>query len=685
MLYHIAFLSLLAATASPLTFAQAPAADDGSPAASPAQNRKKAQLPPPGVAIPDAERAELSAAAAELRKELDALALSLKAKPALLALMPDAEVFWKAVDWALRYNEFYNAKETATARTLLAEGRNRAAALRGGKSPWTMQTGLVVRGYRSRIDGSVQPYGVVVPTTWGGAADKKARPLWLWNHGRGDTLTELSFIAGRMKSAGDFTPADTFMVHPYGRYCNATKFAGETDVFEALASARERYPVDGDRLVNAGFSMGGASAWHLGVHHAGLWVASHAGAGFAETAEYAGVFAAGKTPPPWWEVILYRWYDATVGVANFANSPVFAYHGSEDKQGQSTAIMKRFAEKEGVKIEEFIGPGVGHKYEPGTKKEVQAKIEAAVAKGREKFPKTDRYVSYSLVNPGEISRITICSFEREWERAEVSYTLAHDGKLEFQTNNVMIFFVTGLEYALPKVTSVTVDGERVQFIPGKRAIFYSHHEGRWKAAGEMPGKELENPIQRKSILVCGPIDHAFVNAFLFVKPTGTALTPKLAAWTQREMEHATKQWRAIYRGDAPAVDDTKLTAAQIAESNIVLWGDPSSNAVLKRIADKLPLKWTSDSLEFGGKKYALNHVPILVFPNPLNPTKYVVLNSGFTFNRAAASGTNSQQTPKLPDWAIVDTSVPPDDKFPGQVVDAGFFDEQWKFTTERPK
>jgi len=30
-------------------------------------------------------------------------------------------------------------------------------------------------------------------------------------------------------------------------------------------------------------------------------------------------------------------------------------------------------------------------------------------------------------------------------------------------------------------------------------------------------------------------------------------------------------------------------------------------------------------------------------------------------------------------------SVPPDDKFPGKIVDAGFFDEQWKFTTERPK
>ncbi len=679
MLRHIAFLSLLAAAASPLTFAQAPAADDGSPAASPAQNRKKAQLPPLGVAIPDAERAEITAAAAELRKDLDALALSLKAEPAMLALMPDAEVFWKAVDWALRYDEFYNAKETATARTLLAEGKNRAASLRGGKSPWTTQTGLVVRGYRSRIDGSVQPYGVVVPATWGGAADKKARPLWLWNHGRGDTMTELSFIAGRMKSAGDFTPADTFVVHPYGRYCNATKFAGETDVFEALASARERYPVDGDRLVNAGFSMGGASAWHLGVHHSGLWAATHAGAGFAETAEYAGVFAAGKTPPPWWEVILYRWYDATVGVANFGNSPAFAYHGSEDKQKQATEIMKRYAEKEGVKIEGFIGAGVGHKYEPATKKAITEKVGEAVAKGRGTAGDV-RFVTYSLRYP-QMKWVHLTALDRHWERAEI--TAKVDGaRITATTVNVAaLTFSTPFADGAPaseRIKQFVLDGQAIPASWNKAGAQLIKTNGKW-ATGIAPASP------RKTTASSGPIDDAFLASFLFVKPTGQPLTPKLGDWTQRELAHATKQWRAIFRGDAPSVDDSKLTEAQIKASNLILWGDPSSNAVLKRIADKLPLKWTSESLEFGGKKYALNNVPILIFPNPLNPVKYVVLNSGFTFNRAAASGTNSLQTPKLPDWAIVDTSMPPDDKFPGKIVDAGFFDEDWKFTTARPK
>ena len=649
--------------------------DASAPAASPAQNRALKQFPPAGVAIPEKDRAELTAGAAELWKEIAALKLA-KLGAGMSDLIPDVEVFHKAVDWALRYDEFYDVKQTATARTLLAEGKARAAALRDGKAPWTTQTGPVVRGYRSKIDGSVQPCGVVGPATWKGPADKTPRPTWIWNHGRGDTLSELAFIAGRMKSAGEFATDANIVIHPYGRYCNATKFAGEVDVFEALDAAARAYPVDRSRLVNAGFSMGGASAWHLGVHHSGLWAVSHTGAGFAETAEYAGVFAPGKTPPPWWEVILYRWYDATVAVANFANHPILAYHGSEDKQGQSTAIMQRFAEKEGVKIEEFIGPGVGHKYEPETKKKITERIGEVLQKERRIWPDV-RFVTYSLVNP-QCGWVRINSLARQWERASLKVECTTMTSFSIETKNVASFSLLSGDPGSKLRLYFILDGKGM-WVSSDDFHFQRTPNG-W-ATAPLPSPELH-----KAIGLCGPIDHAFMDSFIFVKPTGAPLNSKLGEWTQRELAHATKQWRAIFRGDAPTVDDAQLTDAQIQSSNLVLWGDPSSNAVLAKIADKLPVKWTKDGLEFGGQKYdATTHVPILIFPNPLNPRRYVVLNSGFTFSRACASGTNSLQTPKLPDWAIVDTTVPPDDKFPGKIVDAGFFDEQWRFTTERPK
>ena len=68
--------------------------------------------------------------------------------------------------------------------------------------------------------------------------------------------------------------------------------------------------------------------------------------------------------------------------------------------------------------------------------------------------------------------------------------------------------------------------------------------------------------------------------------------------------------------------------------------------------------------------------PKPAFLNPLNPKRYVVLNSGFTFREDNAS--NARQTPKLPDWAIVDITVPPSPLRVGRVVNAGFFGEQWE-------
>ncbi len=671
-------------------FAQAPDPDAAAPAASPAANRTAKPLPPPGIAIPEADRAELATAVSAFGHEIAAL----RGSPATFRpdLLPDVEIFHKAVDWALRHDEFHDRKELAVARELLAEGRARAAALREGRAPWTSKTGLVVRGFRSALDGSVQPFGMVVPETWQGTGDELPRATWVWNHGRGDTLSELAFLAQRRRNAGDFAPTNTFVLHPYGRFCNATKFAGEIDVFEALAAARRAYPVDPRRLVNAGFSMGGASAWHLAVHHPDFWAASHPGAGFAETAEYAGALAPGRTPPPWWEQVLWRWYDATVAVANLRRHPVLAYHGSDDKQGQATAIMKRFAALEDVDIRHFIGPATGHKYEPETRRRIAAEIDGILrdVPPLDAAPREVRFVTHSLVYP-RADWITVTGLERHWERAEITGRVLPpaDGanpRLHLATRGISRLRLDpppriGTQPP-PARYAVVIDDQTLPPIPVVPTTF-ARTAGRW-ALEVAPAPGAPTPL-RKAPGLCGPIDHAFLSAFLFVQPTGQPLSPELDAWTRRELAHAVRQWRALFRGDAPVRADVDVSPDDIASRHLVLWGDPQSNAVLRRLADRLPVKWTAAGVEFGGRTYAPGHVPILIFPNPLDPRRYVVLNSGFTFSRAIGTGTNSQQTPKLPDWAIVDIHAPPDDRFPGRVVDAGFFDEEWQFTSVRPR
>lgn len=630
-------------------------------------------VPPPGVAIPEPERAALTSRVAELAKEIDALRVSLKAQPKLLALLPDVIIFQKAVDWALRYDEFFDIKHVDAAKQQLELGFQRAKELREGKASWTTATGLVVRGYVSKIDGSVQPYGLVIPEDWK-PEETKPRRLDFWFRGRSEKATELAFLADRLKNKGQFTPPEAIVLHPFGRYCCANKFAGESDLFEVLENARTHYNIDSSRISVRGFSMGGASTWQFGTHFTSKWAAVAPGAGFAETAEFCKVFADGKTPPPWWEQVLYRWYDSTLYAANLANTTTVAYSGEIDGQKQAAEIMIRFLEKEGLTIPHIIGPQTPHKYHPDSIPKIEEIVSAAATKGLDPEPKKVRFTTYTLIYP-EMSWVKVNGLTKEWERTDV--TAEVDGtKIVAQTKNV-----AALQLSFPfksgapgeRIKSVVLDGQTLPAAWNKTALQFHREGDKWiaGAAVSKPGTLVKQPG------LCGPIDHAFMSEFVFVRPTGKALNDKVGAWANSEFDHAVSFWRKVFRGDVRVKDDKAISADDIANSNLVLWGDPSSNAVLAKLLPKLPLQWTGEKLVFGSQTYsATEHAPVLVYPNPLNPARYIVINSGPTMREEPLLN-NAQQVAKLPDWAVVNLNTPADPKNPGEIVNAGFFDAHW--------
>ena len=628
------------------------------------------RLPPAGIAIPDPDRTELTAATAALAANFAALRTELTAakKTALLALLPDVEIFHKAVDWPLRYDEFFSPKEVATARHLLAVGRERIAALRSGKAPWLDATGLVVRGYRSKLDDSVQPYGLVVPAGWQRTASGR---LQVWLLGRGEKRTELAFLAEREAKAPEIVPAHTLVLIPYGRFCNATKFAGEVDVFEAMDAVRREHAIDPLRTSVAGFSMGGASTWHLATHHPGLWSSASPGAGFAEVANYQRAYLA-KEPPTAWEQKLWNWYSATPYAGNLFNVPTIAYSGELDPQKASADLMEQAMAAEGLKLERLIGPKTEHKYEPATKKELIARLEKLADIGRDDAPREIRFSTYTLRYPAA-AWVRVAGLAHHWERADLTARHTGDGTATVTTQNV-----TALSITLPRLRTVTLDGQTLA-VPASSPSPLPSHFSR-DIAGQWSLRASADTTVRKKPGLTGPIDDAFMEPFVFVRPTGQPLNARLGAWTNGELAHATKLWRDLFRGDAPVKDDTALTDADLASKNLILWGDPTSNRVLARLlaTGKLPLTWNGQALTFRGQTYdAAHHAPILIFPNPLNPAHYVVLNSGIDF-REHAYGSNSLQLPKLPDYAIIDLREAPGPRWPGKIATAGFFDESWK-------
>jgi hypothetical protein len=634
-------------------------------------------VPPLGIPVPDQIKAELEAGVKALRAAIDSAAKAQAKLPGLADLLPDVEVYHKAVDWALRHNEFFKPDEPKVALELLAEGMSRAQALAKGESPWTRQTGLVVRGYKSKIDGSYQPYGMVIPAN----GFDGPRRLDIWCHGRFENTCELGFIQQRRKQVGHIQPQGALVLHPFGRFSCANKFAGEMDTFEALEHARKFYPVDEDRILMRGFSMGGAAAWQFATHYAGLWCAANPGAGFSETPEFLKVFQAEEVAAaPWYEKKLWRWYNATDYALNLTQCPTVAYSGEIDKQRQAADIMEKALLAEQLELVHVIGPQTAHKIHPDSLVEIERRLADIAAFGRDRVPSDVHFTTWTLRYP-QMKWLRVDGMQEHWERARVHAQIVGYKHVLIKTNGV-----TGLTLDMPsghcsfplvEKPALQIDGQ--EFEVSRPKIDKS-----WKVHLQKKGdkwSETLKPLGADTLAkvpgLQGPIDDAFMSAFLFVKPTGQPMNAAAGTWVNAEMEHAQFEWRRQFRGDAPVKEDKAVTDADIAASNLVLWGDPSSNALIARILAKLPMQWTAESITANKKTHpTASSVPVFIFPNPLNPSKYVVINSSFTY-REYDYLNNARQVPKLPDWAILSSTVGRDKRQAGKVLDAGFFNEQW--------
>ena len=645
-------------------------------------------VPPPGIKVPAETFAELKKGVVDLGNEIAELRKSLAKKPALLEFLPDVQIYYNAVYYALRYDEFHAPGEFATAKKLLTQGHERAKNLRDEKTPWNTATGPVVRGYQSKIDGSIQPYGIIVPAAY--KADGLPRRLDLWWHGRGEKLTELSFLNGRQGDNNLFVP-NGFVIHPYGRYCNANHFAGEIDTFEVIEHARKHYPIDVNRIVARGYSMGGAACWGYAVHYPGLWAAAQPGAGFSETPDFLRVFQGETIMPNAWEKKLLHWYDCTDWAGNLHNLPTIAFSNEKEKQRQAADIMAQAMLKEGLHLMHIMAPGEAHKYPPPPeqKAELFGRIDSIVGKGRDPFPRRIKFVTYTL-RYNSMRWVTVDELQEHWEQARIDAEIrgrspkggggggggsSAQDSFVVKTKNVNAFTLAIPPGYCPfdptKQIILDIDGQDVvgPLVMSDRSWTAQFRlvEGKWQ-----PTKATDDVALRKRHGLQGPIDDAFMDKFVMVKPTGKPMNEKVDTWIHAEFNHALDHWRKQFRGELKAINDTEVDDKWISSSNLILWGDPQSNKVLAKIADKLPIKWDDNKPQ----------VPVLIYPNPLNPKKYVVLNSGFTF-REYDYLNNARQIPRLPDWAILDITQPRTAQRPAGIVDAGFFDERWQLPAKK--
>lgn len=615
--------------------------------------------------LTDGERQELSAGRDQLRKTVDALREQSRrtGKPRADQL-PDVEIYLDAVDRNLGQNLFFSKANADQAKSCLKEGESRAAALKNGETPWERQKGTVVLGYRSEVDGTAQPYQVYVPEGYDFAAPKPLR-LDIFLHGRSAALNEIAFVSGKgwVRSSFGTDTLPFLALYPYGRANNGWRWAGERDMFEALADARRRYPADPDRILLRGFSMGGHGTWHIGLQHPGDWAAMSPGAGFTDTINYKGI----KDPMPEWQRQLLNLYDPIAYAANAADLPVLAYIGDQDPALPQHQQMYAALRKENVPFKEFLGPETPHRYHPMVLQEILTNL----ATVRREPDAPVRFVTYTLRWP-DCKWIQLEGLQRHWQRAEVSGQLLATGT-RINTTNISAMRVTLPASATGARASLSIDGQAVKAAPtpGKPTSLVKV-AGQWQV-GELKGLRKKPGLQ-------GPIDDALFGPLLVVSGTGKPIWDGMDRWLKQELARFREGWGIYFRGTLPERTDKTLTAADIRDHNLYLFGDPGSNAVLRRLLPKLPLTWTREKIEIAGKEFSPDqHLPVLIFPNPENPERYVVLNTGMTFSRADWTGSNALQYPHLPDYAVIRYN--PDafsDNRAQDTLFAGFFDEQWR-------
>jgi hypothetical protein len=632
---------------------------------------------PPPFPPDDATLKQIAAKTAELRTAVENLRKPAGRVPT--DVWADVLIYLKAAEWIVRHNEFYVKDSGKQTLAVLDAGLIRAKAANEGKTPWRDVRGKpIVRGCGSEVDDSVQPFSVTLPEGYG-QDDKKYR-LDVVLHGRDATLTEVKFIHAREAAKPAPKGPDRVVLEIYGRGNNAYRWAGETDVTDAIKwFVRGEMPfrepqkghVDLERIVLRGFSMGGAGTWHYGLHHPFMFAVIGPGAGFTTTRGYIRNLPAKL--PDYQEACLHI-YDAVDYAENAFNVPVVAYSGDKDPQKAAAdgieAALKTFDKP--VRFTHVVAPGLEHRQPP----EWQAKLETEYRKHLDKgraYPEHVRFVTYTT-RYNDFGHGSVEALDRHYVKAVVDSRWTKDA-LTLATTNVRALTLIADEHPYP--AEVAIDGQRVKVPkPGERGTrLLVKADGTWSFGDSVVP---DGKLAKRGDHLQGPIDDAFRSRFVVSPPEQEGLHAAVTRHAAASADRFAAEWDKYFRGRVQT-----RTARQLGDrptGNLVLFGDPGSNPLLAKVVQKLPITWTKDKLVVNGVEYdPKTHVPVLIYPNPLNPSYYVVINSGHTFRAADLKGTNALLYPRLGDWAVLKVAPTEKDPAAAEVVAAGLFDEFWQF------
>jgi predicted esterase len=236
--------------------------------------------------------------AAKVRAAKIEAKLKASGRESLLAVLPTVEYRISLFDLAaasqLSPDRIKFDQELKEANAMLDE-------LESGRDPLAARRGDFRKAYRSKVDNTLQPYRIFVPSSYDGS---KPFPLIVALHGMGGDENSYFDLYANGAFKLEAEQRGYIVVCPKGRQ-PASMYLGaaEQDVMDVIAEVRRDYRIDPDRIYMTGHSMGGFGTWSIAMNHPDL---------FAAIAPVAG----GGDPS---------------SMAKIAHIPQLVIHGDDDK------------------------------------------------------------------------------------------------------------------------------------------------------------------------------------------------------------------------------------------------------------------------------------------------------------------------------------------------------------------
>lgn len=562
-----------------------------------------------------------------------------------------------------------------------------------GEDPLASERGIVARAYVSPYSIGPQAYSVYVPKSFD--PDRRYGLVLNLHGGSSNHNLFLAVTLGHWnlpwkqywqirhdEYVPTNPPPDDFLVAaPDGFGQIRYRWMAEVDTLQVVQDIREHYPVDPQRIALCGISNGGIGAYTIGTKHASSFSAVLPMAGISDWL----VFFKPGGMADWSRKVLRRESGVTYA-GNARNTYYHFVHGAQDAGPMKVTQARTMHDV----LDDL---GVTHVY-----KEFSEYGHDII------FTLWNKERIYKLVRehprdnrPGEvwIDTMSYRSARQFWaavdqmqhtnEVARVRAKVVGGGKgIEVTTENVLALSLFLDEAPVAGgALEIAVDGDGLAIAdrPMDGRLPLVRREGGWEVWVPGASPPWGEGLHKRAGL-SGPMGDANYEPQVHVYGSQV---PEDTETLEAAARLGARNWhkgKAFVEVDFPVVADTEVTDEMISDKVLVLYGNARSNSLIAKIGARLPVGITAEGIVLRGETLTAPDVGVrLVYPNPLNPERYVEVLAGNTAAAAAAGG--SSFTPYLPDYIVFDKKASKKDhgmavskKTP--FIEAGFFTEDWR-------